>query len=49
MASTTGRGYALLLADGTVLTFGDVPYLGSAAGKLAAPAVGMAGRLAPLS
>jgi hypothetical protein len=49
MASTTGRGYALLLADGTVLAFGDAPYLGSGAGKLSAPAVGMAGRLAPLT
>jgi hypothetical protein len=46
--STTGRGYALLLADGSVLPFGDVPYLGSAAGKIAGPAVGLAGRLAPL-
>lgn len=47
-ASTSGRGYALLLADGSVLPFGDVPYLGGAAGRMFGPAVGFAGRLAPL-
>ena len=47
-ASTTGLGYALLLADGWVLPFGDAPYLGSAVGRITGPAVGLAGRLAPL-
>jgi hypothetical protein len=47
-ASTTGRGYALLFADGAVFTFGDAPYFGSAVGRLFGPAVGLAGRLAPL-
>jgi hypothetical protein len=47
-SSTTGNGYALLFADGSVATFGDAPYLGSAAGRLSHPAVGFAGRLAPL-
>jgi hypothetical protein len=46
--STSGRGYALLLADGSVLPFGDAPYLGGAAGRILGPAVGIAGRLAPL-
>jgi hypothetical protein len=47
--STTGRGYALLLSDGSVLPFGDVPYLGSASGKLFSPAVGLAGKLKPIT
>jgi hypothetical protein len=47
-ASTSGRGYALLLSDGSVLPFGDVPYLGGAAGRISGPAVGLAGRLAPI-
>ena len=48
-SSTSGRGYALLLTDGSVLPFGDVPYLGSAAGHLFGPAVGLAGKLAPIT
>ncbi len=47
-SSTTGLGYVLLLADGWVLPFGDAPYLGSAVGRISGPAVGLAGRLAPL-
>ena len=48
VASTTGKGYGLLFADGAVFTFGDAPFFGSAAGRLSAPAVGFAGKLAPL-
>jgi hypothetical protein len=47
-SSTSGRGYALLLANGSVLPYGDVPYLGSAAGHMYGPAVGMAGNFKPL-
>ena len=47
--STTGRGYALLFTDGAVFTFGDAPFFGSAVGRLFGPAVGLAGRLAPLA
>jgi hypothetical protein len=48
-ASMTGRGYVLLLADGSVLPYGDVPYLGGAAGKFFGPAVGLAGKLKPIT
>ena len=47
-ASTTGKGYVLLFADGAVFTFGDAPFFGSAVGRLFGPAVGLAGRVAPL-
>jgi hypothetical protein len=47
--STTGQGYALLFTDGAVFTFGDAPFFGSAVGRLFGPAVGLAGRLAPLT
>ena len=47
-SSTTGKGYALLFADGAVFTFGDAPFFGSAVGRLFGPAVGFAGRFAPL-
>jgi hypothetical protein len=47
-ASTSGRGYALLLADGSVLPYGDVPYLGGAQGRIFGPAVGLAGNFKPL-
>ena len=47
--STTGQGYALLFTDGAVFTFGDAPFFGSAVGRLFGPAVGLAGRLAPLA
>jgi hypothetical protein len=46
--STTGNGYALLLSDGSVLPYGDVPYLGGASGRVAGTALGMAGSLKPL-
>ena len=38
----------LRMADGTVLPYGDVPYLGGAAGRILGEAVGMAGNLKPL-
>ncbi len=44
----TGKGYALLLADGSYLPFGDAPDLGGAVGRVAGVAVGMAGFLKPL-
>jgi hypothetical protein len=46
--STTGNGYALLLSDGSVLPYGDVPYLGGASGRVSGVAIGMAGFLKPL-
>jgi hypothetical protein len=47
--STTGNGYALLLSDGSVLPYGDVPYLGGASVRVAGGALGMAGSLKPLN
>ena len=47
-ASTSGRGYALLLADGSVLPYGDVPNLGGAKGRIFGSAIGFAGRFKPL-
>ena len=38
----TGNGYWLARADGEVFGFGDAPWLGSAAGPLAKPVVGVA-------
>ena len=41
--SPTGRGYRIATADGAVLPFGDVSFLGSVSGvPLALPIVGMA-------
>jgi len=48
-ASTTGQGYAVLFGDGSVFTFGDAPYFGNAVDSFSGPAVGLAGRLAPLA
>ena len=47
LPSTTGFGYALLWSDGTVVTYGDAPNLGSARGLIAANAIGIAGVLKP--
>ena len=44
-STTTGHGYALLAADGTVLPFGDAQSYGAATGV--GPVVGFAGRLLP--
>ena len=48
LPTTTGRGYVLLRADGSVWAFGDAVYLGGANGMLTSSAVGIAGRLKPL-
>ena len=42
----SGRGYVLLSSDGSVLPFGDAPFLGNAQG-LVTEAVGIAGLLEP--
>jgi hypothetical protein len=32
-ATATGRGYALLAADGGIFTYGDAPFQGSGSGR----------------
>ncbi len=49
LPSTTGKGYALLRRNGDVHAYGDAPYLGNAMGKVANDAIGIAGRLKPLT
>ncbi len=49
LPSTTGKGYVMLRQDGRLTTFGDAPNLGDAGGKVFGRAIGIAGRLNPLS
>jgi hypothetical protein len=49
LPTTTGKGYAILRADGRLTTFGDAPNLGDAVGEVFGQAVGISGRLKPIS
>jgi hypothetical protein len=44
LATNTGRGYAILLRDGSVYAYGDAPFYGSAYGQTSR-AIGFAGKL----
>ena len=49
LPSTTGNGYLMLRADGRVISAGDAPNLGDAFGEVLGHAVGIAGKLRPIS
>jgi hypothetical protein len=48
-ATTTGRGYVIVAENGTVLAFGDAPNLGGPKGFVFGSAVGIAGKISPLT
>jgi hypothetical protein len=49
LPSTTGNGYLMMREDGRVVTFGDAPDLGDSGGQVFGRAVGVAGKLKPIS